>query len=120
MTDNLDAVKVEQCDIDMANDYLSSAFRCTATLAERFARHRLSARTPSAGAGEDAELIGRVARQLYCAQEEIRYDQNIAHVEYWFDEKQCAENGESCMREEYERMARAALSTLREGKNSHE
>lgn len=32
-----------QADIDMANDYLGSAFRSTATLAERFARHRLSA-----------------------------------------------------------------------------
>lgn len=31
---------VIQADLDMANDYLSSAFRCTATLAERFARHR--------------------------------------------------------------------------------
>ncbi len=36
-----DEVEVTQADIDMANDYLSSAFRCTATLAERFARHRI-------------------------------------------------------------------------------
>jgi len=31
---------IEQRDIDAANDYLGSAFRCTATLAERFAKHR--------------------------------------------------------------------------------
>lgn len=34
-------IGVEQADIDIANDYLSSAVRCTATLAQRFHRHRL-------------------------------------------------------------------------------
>jgi len=43
-------VAVEQVDIDLANDYLNSAFRCTATLAERFAKARIEAT-----AAKDAE-----------------------------------------------------------------
>jgi len=40
---------VTQEDIDLANDYLSSAFRCTATLAERFAKARIAATSAAEG-----------------------------------------------------------------------
>jgi len=40
---------VTQADIDLANDYLSSAFRCTATLAERFAKARIAATSAAEG-----------------------------------------------------------------------
>lgn len=69
--------EVTQADIDMANDYLSSAFRCTATLAERFARHRLATLVqpnPEAGAVE------AVARRAYAMRPIKVISQTMAEV----------------------------------------
>lgn len=41
---SMSEIEITQADRDRANEYLSSAFRCTETLAERFARHRHEAR----------------------------------------------------------------------------
>jgi hypothetical protein len=51
MTKGDEGLRIEQRHIDLANDYLSSAFRCTATLAERFAKFEAD---HLAGVGADA------------------------------------------------------------------
>lgn len=56
--------------------------------------------------------IETLARELYCAQEGIKYADSRDHVEYWFSEQQTAANGDVCIREEYERMAQAAISFI--------
>lgn len=55
--------------------------------------------------------IETLARKLYCAQENISYDENKDHVEYWFSDHATAK-GDVCVREEYERMARVALAHI--------
>jgi len=52
---------VTQADIDMANDYFTSAFRCTATLAERFARVRNAAapQPPATGGALLSAAVGQ-------------------------------------------------------------
>lgn len=59
-------------------------------------------------------IIEKVARALYCAENGIRYEDNMSHVESWLDRERCAALGEDCMADEYEAMARAAIEALME------
>jgi len=78
-----------------------------------------SARPETSGyaeAGEDGDLtpLARAARAIYCAEQNINYDQNVAHVEYWFDKARCDADGEECVADEYLGFARAAIAAIRE------
>lgn len=81
--------RVEQRHIDLANDYLNSAFRCTATLAERFAQfeadHLAQHRQPGQSGGEvDFNLPAHMDEAFvaaWCKMEDAGYQYSEGNVE---------------------------------------
>ena len=76
----------------------------------RLPTERWNTRSPVALHGDG--VVERVAKEIYCAYEGIRYEDNVAHVEYWFDPKQCEPDDNTCIAEEYAEIARRAIAAI--------
>lgn len=59
-------------------------------------------------------MIEKAARAAYCASEQISYEGNEEHVEFWFDLNRCAGEGYDCEGDVWRRATRAVIQALME------